>query len=495
MFLLSILPFVFFVLLFLIKKIKLIYITLASLLLTLLLVISIWQMNLSSVYSSGLKGLFVAIDIFFIVFGAILFLETLKQTQTITHLCLYLESVSKDYRVQVILLAWFLENFLEGTAGFGTPSTVAAPLLIGVGLSPILAVSVALLGNSTSVAFGAAGTPIRVGFSGLDVSGVPIKTALINIIGFIVPVFMLWLITNSQKDRKTHFKEGLPFAILSGLSFTLFSVLFVFLGQEFPSILGSIAGLLVVILAIKLHVFTPKTERTIKLENFKKEKVPFFQVIFPYALLVILLVLGKFLLGNKGLTVSFGQTHTFNYFNPGFAFILAVIPVSLIWIKNSKTSFTIAGSAFKRSIEPFLVIAFMSIMVQLMINSGQNINNLPSMVSLIAQKLENPFLPFFAPYFGALGSFLTGSATISNIMFGALLQNASIVLGISTSLILSLELVGATAGNMIALADILPALAVVGLKNQEREVIKRVIIPCLIYVTLAAIIGLAIFPF
>lgn len=495
MFLLAIIPFIFFVILFLIKKIKLIYITLASLLLTLFLVISVWQMNLDFVYISSLKGLFVAVDIFFIIFGAILFLETLKQTQTIYHLCLYLEDISKDYRVQVILLAWFLENFLEGTAGFGTPSAVVAPLLIGIGLTPILAVSTALLGNSTSGIFGAAGTPIRVGFTSLDISGVPMKAALINIIGFIVPVFMLWLITNSQKDQKNHFKEGLPFAIFSGLVFTLSSVLFVFLGQEFPSILGSILGLLIVIAAIKLNFLVPKNTRSIKEENFKKEKLPLFSVIFPYALLVILLILGKLLLGGKGFNLNFGLKHTFNYFNPGFAFILAVIPVSLIWIKNSKISFTIAGSALKRSIEPFLVIAFMSIMVQLMINSGQNINNVPSMISLIANKLENPMLPFFAPYIGAFGSFLTGSVTISNIMFGALLQNASLIVGISTSLILSLQLVGAAAGNMVALADILPALAVVGLKNQEREVIKRVIIPCLIYVTLVAIIGMALSPF
>jgi lactate permease len=153
MLILSISPLILFVILISLGKIKLIWASLISLLTTLVLAIFIWQMNFNFITASFLKGTFIATDILLIVFGALFFLETLKKTKIIDHLCLYLEKISPDYRVQTIILAWFFEAFLEGTAGFGTPSAVVAPLLIGLGLSPIMAVSISLLGNSTSVAF------------------------------------------------------------------------------------------------------------------------------------------------------------------------------------------------------------------------------------------------------------------------------------------------------------------------------------------------------
>ena len=131
-------------------------------------------------------------------------------------------------------------------------------------------------------------------------------------------------------------------------------------------------------------------------------------------------------------------------------------------------------------------------MVQLMINSNQNSSGNLSFLQIIANNFRTPLLPFLSPFIGAFGSFLTGSATISNIMFGDILQNTSIFLGLNSVVILSLELIGASAGNMIALADILPALAVVGLKGQVREILKRVLVPCFIYVLFVGIIGLLI---
>ena len=112
-----------------------------------------------------------------------------------------------------------------------------------------------------------------------------------------------------------------------------------------------------------------------------------------------------------------------------------------------------------RSLEPFLVVMVMSALAQIMINSGQS--------DTLAQGLKTLALPLIAPIIGAFGSFMTGSATLSNIMFGGLLAKAAVDIGISSAIILSLQLVGAAAGNMIALADIMPALAVVNLSGKK----------------------------
>src|SRR3989304_4846534 len=113
-----------------------------------------WKAFPVFILGSALKGFLVALDIFFIIFGAIFFLEIMRETKIIENIGYHLESISKDIRIQVIFLAWFFENFLEGTAGFGTPSIVVAPLLIGLGIAPINAAIIAILGNSTSGIFG-----------------------------------------------------------------------------------------------------------------------------------------------------------------------------------------------------------------------------------------------------------------------------------------------------------------------------------------------------
>ncbi len=486
----SLAPFFLFISLMFWKKASLLLVSSLSLLLTIILAVFYWQILPVYLSASIIKGLFVALDIFIIIFGAIFFLEILKATKIIGNLCLYLESLSKDYRVQVIVLAWFLGNFIEGTAGFGTPAAVVAPLLIGLGLTPITAVIVSLLGNSTSTAFGAAGTPIRVGFAGLNVSSVPLDAALIGLIGFIVPVFMLWIVTRDKVKQKENFLEALPFAIWAGLAFVLPALATVFLGQEFPSILGAVIGMVLIFITIRLKLFMPKTVRKLREEELQKPSLSFTKVIFPYAFLVLLLIIGKFVLGTTGIPVNFGIKHTFTFFNPGLAFLLAGLPVIFFIAKDKKLALVSLKTSFKRALQPFLVIAVMSALVQIMIYSGNNRSGLLAPLEYLASSLKVAWLPFISPFIGAFGSFLTGSATISNIMFGDLLATASQIINLNAGKILALELVGAAAGNMIALADILAAEAVVGLKEKTRVVIKGVFIPCLIYVLLIGLVGM-----
>lgn len=219
MLIVSLLPLFLFIALVFWQKIKLLWTSSVSLLITLLLVIFVWEIKPQLIYASFLKGGLIAIDIFLIIFGALFFLDTLKKRKVIDNLCYYLKKISADYRVQVILLAWFFESFLEGSAGFGTPVAIVAPLLIGIGLPPVKAVAVALLGNSAAAVFGAAGTPIKIGFAGLNITQVPFYTSIINLVAFLIPVFMLWLITT--KDKKKDFFEALNFAIFSGLAFVV----------------------------------------------------------------------------------------------------------------------------------------------------------------------------------------------------------------------------------------------------------------------------------
>lgn len=490
---LAIFPFFLFLLLLFTKKVTLLWSSVITLILYTILASFYWQIFPSFLYISYGKGFFVGLDIFIIIFGAVFFLEILKNLKIIKNISYYLGSLSNDYRVQIIVIAWFLECFIEGTAGFGTPAAIAVPLLIGLGLPPIRALVVGLIGNSASGVFGAAGTPIKMGFVGLDTTGVPFIASLFNMVGFIVPVFMLWIITKDRVNRKKEFFEALPFAIWSGLIFVIPSVLFVSLGQEFPSILGSITGLILIIISIKIGFLIPK--ESVSLVENKNEDISTmssFKAFLPYIILIILLIFGKFILGKVGIPILLGFTHTFSLFNPGFVFIISGLLVILIWREKFSIIWNSIKKALNGAINPFFVVFSMLAMIQLMINSGNNNSGILSAISLITHLFETSLLPIFVPFIGAFGSFMTGSVTVSNIMFGHLFSIASINLSLNTSIILALGVVGAAAGNMIALADILTAEAVTGVKDSEIAVLKGVIIPCLIYLSILGILGFLI---
>lgn len=482
MVLITVLPFIAFLFFLLWKKTSLLTASLASLAITTATTLFIWKMPIYFLLASTSKGFFIAFDIFLIILGAVFFLDILKKAEVIKAISTYLESFSRDFRVQVILLAWFFENFIEGTAGFGTPAAIVAPILVVLGMTPINAIIISLLGNSSSVVFGAAGTPIRVGFVDLNVAAVPINAALFNCVGLLVPVFMLWILTSKEPDRKIKFRQGLPFAIWSGIIFVVPSVFFTAIGQEFPSILGAVAGIILVYISSKLNLFMPKIIWDKVNTSAPKVSLPPVKVAGPYIILVFLLIAGKLILGSGSITFDFFGSQKINLFNPGIMFLLSAIPVLIFQVRNKKIFWSSAKDSFKRTIEPFLVILTVSTMVQLMLGSGS--------LLLISRGFENVLLPITSPLIGAFGSFLTGSATISNLMFGKLVATAAQNLNFDVAKILALELVGAAAGNMIALADILTAETVVGLKHHEREVLRGVITPCLIYVLIVGIIGL-----
>lgn len=484
----ALLPFVLFLGLLLFRKLSLTHISVIVLFVVILIQTFYWKLVPIYFLNSFVKGFFVAFDIFLIVLGAVFFLEIMKVIKVVENIGFYLGSLCKDYRVQVVLLAWFLINFLEGMAGFGTPGAIVAPILVSLGLSPLTAVIVSLLGNSSAGVFGAVGTPIRIGFAGLDVSNVASYAVLLNGVGILMPVFMVYVLSKSQKNKWRHFGEVLPFAIWSGLLFFVTSLMAVNFGQEFVSIIGSLLAIVLIIISIKLGLFLPKKTRTLVERKEEKMSVPLYKVVLPYLTVFGLLVLGKILLKSIPISFPWGFQYSFNLFNPGLIFIIAGIPFALIW--GDKKILSNSGKrALLRTVDPFLVILAMSTMIQMMISSGNNLSGNASVLSVITNKLNGSVLPFIVPYIGAFGSFLTGSITISNILFGSILVQASGLFGLNATKILALQISGAAIGNSMAISDIMAAEAVVGMKNKTRKVIRGVIGACLVCLSILGIVG------
>ncbi len=138
-------------------------------LVTVVIALLVWEVPLLQIAASTVEGLIVTLEVLYIVFGAILLLNTLQESGAISKIRQGLLGVSRDRRIQVILIAWLLGSFIEGASGFGSTPVVVVPLLVAIGFPAMAAVIAALIIQSTSSAFGALGTPIIIGInSGLE---------------------------------------------------------------------------------------------------------------------------------------------------------------------------------------------------------------------------------------------------------------------------------------------------------------------------------------
>jgi lactate permease len=240
----------------------------------------VWEVSFNRVLASTIEGMLITVSVLWIIFGAILLLNTLKHSGAIIVIREGFNNISPDRRVQVIIVAWLFGSFIEGASGFGTPAAIAAPLLVAIGFPAMAAVMVGMMIQSTPVSFGAVGTPILIGVNkGLDSAGIAYfrstgsswdvylqiitsEVAITHaIVGTFIPLFMIVMLTRFFGENKS-WSEGLsilPFAIFGGIAFTIpYALTGVFLGAEFPSLIGALVGLPIVIFAAKKGFLIPK---------------------------------------------------------------------------------------------------------------------------------------------------------------------------------------------------------------------------------------------
>ncbi|XGA80632.1 L-lactate permease [Halomonas sp. CH40] len=504
-----------------------------------------WDMTFSRVLASTLQGLILTISILWIIFGAILLLNTLKHSGGITAIRKGFSGISPDRRVQAIIVAWLFGCFIEGASGFGTPAAVAAPLLVALGFPALAAVVVGMMIQSTPVSFGAVGTPIVVGVTGgIDRDGITetlatgdvtwmeyfrlvvSEVAIVHgLVGVLMPLLMVIIMVRFFGANRS-WKEGLsitPFALFAGVSFVVpYMLAGVFLGPEFPSMIGAMVGLAIVVPAARRGFLLPKDtwdfpdskswpdewigKLEIKMDDIAgKAPVSTFMGWVPYGLLAIILVASRVVdpFREALQSLSFGWSNILGeagisgaiqpLYLPGGILLMVVILTALLHrmklgeLKDAFTdsSKTILGAGF--------VLIFTIPMVRILINSGVNGADLVSMPVAMAQLVADSFggvYPFFAPAVGALGAFIAGSNTVSNLMLSDFQFNVANQLGLSTAFMVALQAVGAAAGNMIAIHNVVAASATVGLLGREGTTIRKTILPTIYYLVAAGVIGL-----
>ena len=511
---------------------------------TCLIAYFVWGVSSSRILASIFQGLIITASILWIIFGAIMLLNTLKYSGAIKTIRKGFSSISPDRRVQVILIAWLFGCFIEGASGFGTPAAIAAPLMVAIGFPALAAVVFGMMIQSTPVSFGAVGTPMIIGVQGgLDKEKlteqllnkglewdsffriIVSEVAIIHAIcGTLMPIFLVMIMTRFFGRNKSWF-EGIsifPFALFAALCFTIpYVTAAVFIGPEFPSIIGGLFGLAVVTLATKNKILIPNDKWDfapnsdwpsswmgkiqISLDKIANKKIGDFMSWFPYIFLAFILVLSRTFdpLTNflKSYSINFSNILDEEKINAGFQILYLpggiLIFVSIITFILHRINFNECLKVLKDSTQTIIGAGFVLIftvpLVRIMINSGINTNGISSMPIAMAtgmSDLVGQIYPMFAPSVGALGAFLAGSNTVSNLMLSQFQLETANLLELSGALMVAAQSVGAAAGNMIAIHNVVAASATVGLLGREGLVLRITIIPTIYYVICSGIISL-----
>ncbi len=520
--------------------------------------ILVWQLPVSYVAALSIQGAISAVGVLIIVFGALLILHTLQYSGGMETIQYGMQGVSKDMRIQAIIIGYMFGAFVEGAAGFGTPAALAAPLLLSLGFPPLAAAVLCLVFNSFPVTFGAVGTPILVGFGNSIKSvvdtviagggGIASADAFWKSIGetatlmhgpmsIILPIFMLGFISRFFGPNR-RWSDGFAawkFCVFAAVAFLIpYLALAWLVGPELPSLIGGLVGLGIIIKGAQMGFCVPKDVWTFG-DSTKWDKswtgdIAFagktefqahmsqFMAWLPYILIGLILVLTR--IGGLGLK-GWLNTHGVIAFKDilgyptvkeslSLLYLPGTIPfmlVAVITIFLHKMPMDKAARAWKETIVKMKAATISLIaavaLVKIFQGSGYNpelaaavaagsATHLPSMPLAMATAIAGllgTVWPMFASFVGGLGAFITGSNTVSDMLFGMFQWDIAGQLGLSRTIILAAQAAGGAMGNMVCIHNIVAVCTVVGLLGREGEILRRTFWPFVLYGIVVGIVA------
>ena len=482
------------------------------------------KQNPLEVNAAVIDGLLTALTPLTIIAGAIFLFKTMEKTGALEVIRNWLNSITTNKVAQLMIIGWAFAFLIEGASGFGTPAALAAPILVGLGFSPVSAAIFTLIMNSVPVSFGAVGTPTWFGFSGIanlsinEILEIGFKSSIIHAIAaLIIPIIALKFVL----DWKT-IKRNILFIYISILSTVIPYVLVATFNYEFPSLLAGFIGFIISIFAAKKGWGLEKSEEA-KIEKSYSISL-LIKSLFPlWGTIVVLVVTRIPSLGIKSLLIKatpnwsialgtlgdfsistslilkleniLGTSAAWDYkalYVPGLIpfFLISFLTYALFKSKKEVIKSAIGETRVQME-APVKALLGSLVFVNLIMMGG---DNAPTMI--IGDALSKTLgwgWQFFAPYLGAVGSFFSGSNTVSNLTFGAIQDSIATQLQLNRTTILAAQSVGGAMGNMVCINNIVAVCSVLGLSSKEGAILKKTIIPLVIYGIIAGIVSILIF--
>lgn len=464
-----------------------------SLIVTILIALFGYHYPVGNVFYSFVYGALKAVSpILIIILMAIFSYNVLLKTQKMEIIKQQFSSISTDKSIQVLLLTWGFGGLLEAMAGFGTAVAIPAAILISLGFKPIFSATVSLIANSVATAFGAIGTPVLVlaKETNLDVQVLSTNVVLqLSVLMFLIPFVLLFLTEPKVKSLpKNIFLALLVGAVSLGGQYVAAR----YMGAESPAIIGSILSIIVIVAYGKIA-----GRKQIKAEKSPLKGKDILNAWSIYLLILLLIILTSPLfpglrstLENNWVTrISLPiNDSTVNYTiswltHAGVLLFVGTFVGGLIQGAKVKELFVVLWNTVKQLKKTFVTVICLVGLSTIMDTSG--------MISVIATALAaatGSLYPLFAPVIGCLGTFITGSDTSSNILFGKLQASVAGHINVSPDWLSAANTVGATGGKIISPQSIAIATSAGNQQGKEGEILKAAIPYALAYVVIAGII-------
>ncbi|MBK8177121.1 MAG: L-lactate permease [Rhodospirillales bacterium] len=465
------------------------------------------------------NGLLTAWVPIFIIWGAILLFKTMEVTGAMNTVRSWLNGVSPNPVAQLMIIGWAFAFLIEGASGFGTPAALAAPILVGLGFQPLNVACLTLVMNSVPVTFGAVGTPTWFGLGQLKLPPeqllqIGIDSAIIHsVAALVIPLIALSFVVSWRDIR-----ANIVFVYLSILSCVVPYLLIAFFNYEFPSLIGGMIGLLGSVMLARADIGLAKGDGThsrpsTDLGTLVKAFFPLWGTVLvlivtriPFLGIKALLTaaspafttplgsLGEFSISAAlvvKLTQIFGTGSSWSFstlYIPAFIPFFVVSFASLILFgMNWRTTAHLWTETSSRMVRPIFALLGALVMVKLMTVGGDK-----AMVIVIGQYFADLFgrsWQFFASYLGAIGAFFAGSNTVSNLMFAGIQKSIAETLGLNPTVIIAMQSVGGAMGNMVCINNIVAVCSLLGILNKEGVIIKRTVVPMIVYGLVAGAVG------
>lgn len=455
--------------------------------------------GLSIVYGI-LKAIF---PILIIIIMAIFSYNVLVHTGKMEILKEQFSAISSDKCIQVLLLTWGFGGLLEGMAGFGTAVAIPAAILISLGFKPIFAAVTSLIANSVATAFGAVGTPVKVLAEQAGIAD--IQTLSMHVVLQLAPLMVLIpfvLVFMTDPRIKALPKHILLSVIVGSVSLGTQYLAARYMGAETPAIMGSLASIITIIIYARLT--SNEKDKELRAQFPKRSLSEVLKAWSVYGFILLLVVITSPLLPLKALLDPIVSKafyfQIYDVVQGGFrnnvALKVSLIDAGVLIFFGSMIGGIIQGGKIGDLLKLLWKVAKAqqkTIITVCCLISLSAVMDFSGMIFTLGEALAlatGSLYPLFAPTIGCLGTFLTGSDTSSNILFGKLQTTVASnpAIGADPSWLAAANTTGATGGKIISPQSIAVATSSIGEQGKEGEIMKKALPFALGYIVLAGLI-------
>lgn len=454
-----------------------------ALVLALAVALTAYQMDGQDAASAALEGVALACwPILLVIIAAIFTYNLAVHTKSMDIIKHMLTTVSKDRRILALLIAWGFGAFMEGMAGFGTAIAIPASMLAALGFNPIKSILVCLVANSVPTTYGSIGIPASTlaNLTGLD----PIRlSSYISLqllpLNLICPFLIVLIIGGSMKALKGVFL----ITLLSGLALAVPELIISsFVGPEL-AVMGASVVIMAVIILYSRFQSSEAPEYTMDIHPAHVPLKGGLLACLPFILIFIFLLMtsklvpfiyGPLMAIKSSVSIYTGEggvPYTFVWVNtPGILILLAAFISGKVQSSGFGEMLTVLGRTIVGLRSTIITIIAVIATAKVMGYSG--------MTSEIAQTAVNAtgsLYPAIAPLVGSIGTFITGSGTSSNVLFGNLQTDAAVAINADKGWLAAANAAGTCAGKMISPQSIAIAVGAISLKGKDNEILQAIV--------------------